>query len=219
MSKIIKWSVVGLIVFLLGVAGGVYFSGEDELDDSAKHHGRVIAPTNEPVVSNAVNQKEAVSPVEVNKDSIDVVQKDVLEREEVEEASNDSIKMDKKALLKIMGATDALAWQEEYDKGVYTPAYDLTWQDDMFNRAHQLVIDEAFSDDIEMKEITCENDQCSLTLIRLPSSTKGAGQVASDFILALKEHPSILESGRSRNVYINFIKNFDDDHVVDLVIR
>jgi hypothetical protein len=89
----------------------------------------------------------------------------------------------------------------------------------MFNRAHELVLIPEFSDDLEISKMECKEDECGLTLRKIPSSKKGGGAIASDYVLALKNHPAIIESGRSRNVYVNSIQVIDGEQVVDLVIR
>lgn len=119
-----------------------------------------------------------------------------------------------KDLLKATGATKALKWQEKYDLGIYNPIYDQTWQDDMYNRAYELALGEEFSNDIEMTHIECQDNNCNLEIRQLASSKKSGSRLASEFILSLKDHPAILESGKKRNVYIETIQLVDGKHKV-----
>ena len=128
------------------------------------------------------------------------------------------LKIEKKSLLKVIGATDALAWQEKYELGVFNPAYEESWQDHMFNHAHELILDDRFSQDIEMSKIQCHDNRCDFKLKQVPGTSKSISVVTSKFILALKDHPAILESGQSRNVYIHSIQIKDGEPQVEASI-
>ncbi len=133
-------------------------------------------------------------------------------------SSEQDVKIDRRTLLKMIGATDELAWQEEYDKGIYTEVYDLTWQDDMYNRAYALAMHEVFNDDLVIDDLECKKRHCDLTLTKLESSTRSLGSLGAKYMLALKNHPAILESGKQRNVYIRSIGQADGKYQIKLSI-
>ena len=215
MKSMTKWLLAGVGVVL--VVGVYQMSGSTKGPDvHSQSIGELGSLPEAPTKSDEKENPEEVSAV---KDLESEVAEDAAEepQEEVQQ-TGEYVKVDIKSLLKIMGATDHLTWQEEYDKGVYTASYDATWKDDMFNRAHELVIAPEFSDDIEISQMECKDDECGLKLRKIPSSEKGGGSIASDYVLALKNHPAILESGRSRNVYVNSIRIVDGEQIVDVVV-
>jgi len=210
----ISFGAIGLIVIVLFIGGFDKRESSKFERSQVSHEGNESSKKDE----NSVSANSAlITPRQLNKNTIEK-ETVTVEDKIVEESTTSNINIDHKSLLKAMGATDALAWQEEYDLGVYNPVYDQTWQDDMYNRAYELVLHEDFSQDIEMTNIECKDKRCDIKLSQLPSSEKRGGQLASDFILSLKDHPAILESGRKRNVYINSIELIDGQQRLDASI-
>ncbi len=122
------------------------------------------------------------------------------------ENNNDDVSIAKEDLMRLIGNKKSNKWQAEYDLGVYDPAYDETWQDDMLSRAHQLVSKEAYYGELSIDDFECKAKQCEMKLSKTNSGPMGMKMI-SEFTNELKDHPAILKSGKSRNVYINAIKS------------
>ena len=207
-----------LIVVVLLVASLLLFYFYSADDKSV-----VVAGNEKTKETNVVSKDQSITSNPVTKESADensvITAEDPKAEELLEENKPTNLAISESDLLKAMGATDSLKWKEEYDKGEYDPAYDQTWQDDMFNRAYELILEEKYSSNVDMSEIECKDNQCGLKLRKLPESSRSVSSVASDFMLDMRNHPAIIKSGKRRNIYINSIRNEEGGRTVDLVIR
>jgi len=127
--------------------------------------------------------------------------------------------IDRSQLLELVGATDSIKWQTEYSKGIYEEKYDLTWQDDMYNRSYQLIYDEKYSEDLSIKNIECKNQQCDFKISGTSQNHgKGLFKISAMYMNDLKNHPAILHSGKKRNLYIRSI-NISGNGEIDFFIK
>ena len=111
------------------------------------------------------------------------------------------VEMPMSDMLMLIGDEEGANWQAEYDKAEYEPHYDDTWRDDLMSRSYELINSEKYSGLAKVSDYRCEGDSCQLEV-----GGYGDGKfnivTLSDFVLDLKRDPSIIKSGKKRNVYI-----------------
>ncbi len=147
-----------------------------------------------------------------------VPKKSMEPKDEKNNIASDDIKLSNKQVLKLLGDKKALEWQQQYDKKVYEPDYDITWKDDMLSEAYNLITTEKYQAKMQISEFNCQQDECKINMSDLSENSANLGDY-SKFMLDLKNHPAILKSGNKRNVYLESVKVKKNRRLVTLSIR
>ncbi|MBE0361926.1 hypothetical protein PULV_a4170 [Pseudoalteromonas ulvae UL12] len=121
-------------------------------------------------------------------------------------------------VLSLSNNKEALSIYQQYQQGEYDPTFDDTWQYDAQDAVFNLLKESPLYENTEIEHYICdEQNRCSakLMLNKIGNNTMNE---FSDYFWSLKKTPSIMKSGKQRDVGISSIQNSPNGITIELDI-
>jgi hypothetical protein len=139
--------------------------------------------------------------------------------EDNEKTEEDSLKVSRREMIEMMGGNEkSLRIYDNYNKGEYDPSFDESWKYDMESAVYAEVYNSALQGMASVESYQCGDDErCSVQLF-LSEKTGTTMRNISDYVLNLRDQPSIMKSGKRRNVYLVSIGQGENGFNVEIAI-